>query len=312
MRPHLVIVGPTASGKSALALAIATRMGASARAEIVSADSMAVYRGMDIGTAKPAAAERALVPHHLVDLVDPNEDYSVARFQKDAASALATIESAGAHAIVVGGTGLYVDAMVDALSIPGRWDEVRTELETALASGLPVAELHDRLVRLDPVAAARMEPTNARRIVRALEVTLGSGTPFSAFGPGLQDARTQRDHGRFFLAGLQLPREVLAERIAARYEDQLERGFLEEVAGLAARYGEGLSRTAAQALGYKELAAHLRGDITLEDALAQALRRTVAFAKRQERWFRRDPRIRWFPAQTDGLADLVLQDWRRS
>ena len=292
----LVIVGPTASGKSALALEIARRTGA----EIISADSMAVYRGMDIGTAKPTPAERSLVPHHLIDVVGPDEEFSVADFQRLATSALAAV----GRAIVVGGTGLYVDALVDGFTLPGQFPGVREELETR-----PTEDLWARLERADPLAATRIEPGNRRRIVRALEVTLGSGHAFSSFGPGLQAARGERAEREFHLVGLCMPRPAIAGRIAARYEAQMAAGFLGEVEGLRAAYGERLSRTAGQALGYRELLAHLDGTCTLPEAVDEARRRTVRFSKRQERWFRRDPRIRWYEVNSVRLAEQVLADW---
>ncbi|HEX2048031.1 MAG TPA: tRNA (adenosine(37)-N6)-dimethylallyltransferase MiaA [Acidimicrobiales bacterium] len=290
-----MLVGPTASGKSALALDVARRLG---DVELVSADSMQVYREMDLGTAKPTPAERAEVPHHLLDLADPGEDFSVARFQAAAAEAMAGIEARGHRALVVGGSGLYVQAVVDGLALPGEWPELKAELE-----GQPVKALHSRLVELDPRAASRMEPGNARRVVRALEVTLGSGRPFSSFGPGLGAyPRT-----RFRLAGVWLPRKVLAERIAARYRDQLGAGFLGEVRGLKDR----MSRTAGQALGYKELLDHLAGDCTLEEAVEKAVARTKEFARRQRAWFRRDPRITWLGTVRNpvDLLPALLGDW---
>ncbi|MGH9279175.1 MAG: tRNA (adenosine(37)-N6)-dimethylallyltransferase MiaA, partial [Acidimicrobiales bacterium] len=175
-------MGPTASGKSALALAVARRLG---DLELVSVDSMQVYRGMDIGTAKPSLAEQAEIRHHLLDLADPADDYSVARFQAAASDALAAIESRGHRALLVGGTGLYLQAVVDGLTVPGTWPEVRAELEAEASTPAGVGVLYRRLEGADPPAAARIEPGNTRRIVRALEVTLGSGRPFSSFGPGL-------------------------------------------------------------------------------------------------------------------------------
>ncbi len=178
---HLALVGTTASGKSALALEVARGLG---DVELVSVDSMQVYRGMDVGTAKPTAAEQAEIPHHLLDLADPSEDFSVARFQTEAEAAIAGIESRGHRALLVGGTGLYMQAVVDGLRLPGQWPAVRAELEAALeAEGADrepaaVGAMHRRLADADPVAAARIEPGNSRRIVRALEVTLGSGRPF--------------------------------------------------------------------------------------------------------------------------------------
>jgi len=266
--------------------------------ELVSADSMQVYRGMDIGTAKPSPEEQAEVRHHLLDVAGPEEDYSVARFQADAADAIAGIESRGHRALVVGGTGLYVQAVVDGLALPGEWPELKAELE-----GQPPDALYRRLEELDPLAASRIEPGNARRLVRALEVTLGSGRPFSSFGPGLGAYPPTR----FRLAGVWVPRPVLAERIAARYRAQLAAGFLDEVRRLAAT----MSRTARQALGYKELLAHLAGEWTLEEAVDAAVRRTREFARRQRAWFRRDPRITWFGAPTNpvDLLPALLGDW---
>jgi tRNA dimethylallyltransferase len=290
---HVALVGTTASGKSALAMAVAR---ARPDVELVSVDAMQVYRGMDIGTAKPTPAERAEVPHHLLDLADPAEEYSVARFQSDAAAALADSEGRGKRALLVGGTGLYLRAVVDDLDIPGQWPEVRADLESEVAAHGPAA-LHARLTALDPAAAARIEPANARRIVRALEVTVGSGRPFSSFGPGL----TAHGEPRARLVGIALPPPVVADRIARRYAEQLAAGFLDEVRALAAR-PEGLSRTAGQALGYKELLAHLAGELDLDAAVDLAVRRTRRFARRQRAWFRRDPRIAWLHADDDPLA----------
>ena len=285
---HVAIVGPTASGKSALAMELARTTG---EFEIVSIDSMQVYRGMDIGTAKPTAEERAEVPHHLIDIADPGEDFTVARFQRAFRAALADIERRGRRALLVGGTGLYLRSVIDDLDIPGRFPEVRAELELEPDT----IALHARLAALDPVAAARMEPTNRRRVVRALEVTVGSGRPFSSFGPGL-DAYPPT---RFRQIGLDVDPDELRERIARRYDAQIAAGFLDEVRRLRERP---LSRTAGQALGYKELLAHVDGECDLETALETAVTRTRRFARRQRVWFRRDPRITWFPAP--GTGDL--------
>jgi tRNA dimethylallyltransferase len=301
---HLALVGPTASGKSALALALAERRRAQGElVELVTVDSMQVYRGMDIGTASPTAEERRRVPHHLVDVADPSDEYSVAEFRDAADRALADIESRGGSAILAGGTGLYLQAVIDRLELPGRFPEVAASLEAE-----PDTEgLHRRLAQLDPAAASRIERGNRRRIVRALEVTLGSGRRFSEFGPGL-DAYPSTP---FVLTGLRVDRELLGERIAARYAAQMDAGFLDEVRALAAR-PVGLSRTAAQALGYRELLGHLRGEVSLDEALGQAIDRTRQFAVRQIRWFRRDPRIEWFDHDGDPLAVLDALDahWR--
>jgi len=284
--PHVAIVGTTASGKSALAFALAA---AHPDIELVSVDSMQVYRGMDIGTAKPTLEERAAVPHHLIDLVDPHEDFTVARFQRAFVHALAGIEARGHRAVLVGGTGLYLRAAIDGLTLPGQYPATRAVLEPE-----STAVLHDRLRELDPVGATRMTATNRRRIVRALEVTIGSGRPFSSFGPGLESYPSTP----FRLLGIALPAEVVAARIDARYRQQLADGFVDEVARLNARPG-GVSRTASQALGYKELGAHLAGELSLDDAVDQAIRRTRQFARRQRAWFRRDPRIEWLTAERE-------------
>lgn len=283
----MALVGQTASGKSALALHLARTL---PDVELVTIDSMQVYRGMDVGTAKPTAAERAEVRHHLLDLADPWEEYSLARFQRDARRALADIARRGRRAVLVGGTGLYLRAVVDDLDIPGRYPEVRAALE----EDADTRALHARLVELDPLAASRMEPDNRRRVVRALEVTLGSGRPFSDFGPGLDD----HPEGRIPQVGVRLPAATVAERIARRYDRQVADGFLDEVDALLA-LDHPLSRTAAQALGYRELIAHRRGELPLADALDLAVRRTRRFARRQRAWFRRDPRIAWLDADAD-------------
>ncbi|MGI9118681.1 MAG: tRNA (adenosine(37)-N6)-dimethylallyltransferase MiaA [Acidimicrobiales bacterium] len=296
---HLALVGATASGKSALAMEVARR---DPTVELVSVDSMAVYRGMDIGTAKPTPAERAEVAHHLLDLADPGEDFSVARFQVAARVAIAAIEARGHRALLVGGTGLYLRAVVDDLDLPGQYPDTRASVE---AEPDTVA-LHQRLSGLDPVAAGRMEPTNRRRVVRALEVTTGSGRPFSSFGPGL---------GAYppvpiAQVGLRLPAEVLDARIEDRFAAMLDAGFLDEVLGLASRPG-GISRTARQALGYKELLAHVAGELSLDQAIEAAVARSRRFARRQLRWLRRDPRIAWQDVSDNPLAlvDDLLGDW---
>ena len=299
----MAVVGPTASGKSALALHLARR--ARARGlpvEIVSVDSMQVYRGMDIGTAKPGAAERAETPHHLIDVADPAEEYSVSRFQAEARAVLADLAGRGVPPLLVGGTGLYLRAVVDDLEIPGQWPKVRAGLEEE-ADRVGVAALHGRLAALDPEAAGRMLPGNRRRVLRALEVCVGGGRPFSSYGPGLEDYPPRPVR----MIGLDVPRPELDGRISERYRNQLAAGFLDEVAVLARRPA-GLSRTARQALGYRELLAHLEGSCSLEEAVEEAVRRTRAFARRQQSWFRRDPRVRWVPNTVAGVEE-GLGDW---
>ena len=296
---HLALVGPTASGKSALALELARRL---PDVELVCVDSMQVYRGMDVGTAKPSAAERAEVPHHLLDLADPAEEYSVARFQRDARRAIASIEERGHRALLVGGTGLYLRAVVDGLDMPGEWPELRAELEAEPDGDA----LHRRLAVLDPSTASRTAASNRRRVVRALEVTVGSGRPFSSFGSGL----TVHAPTAFVLAGVWLPRPMVARRIAERFDAMLAAGLVEEVRALAL-HPAGLSRTARQALGYREVLAHLSGQRSLEEAADEAVRRTRAFARRQRMWFRRDPRITWYGSAANPFAVLpaLLGDW---
>ncbi len=295
----VALVGVTASGKSALALDLARRRG---DCEIVSVDSMCVYRGMDIGTSKPGPEARAAVRHHLLDLVDPEEEFTVTRFQAAAREALAAIAGRGHHALLVGGTGLYLRAVVDGFSVPGRYPEVAAQLEAELAEGrADTADLHTRLAALDPVGAGRMEPTNRRRVVRALEVTVGSGRPFSDFGPGLG---AYPDTG-VPQVGLDLPSGEIDRRIEERFVAMVAAGLVDEVRALAAR-PQGISRTARQALGYREVLAHVEEGAPLADCLDEAVRRTRHFARRQASWFRRDPRITWVTGPA-GARDALEQ-----
>lgn len=292
-------MGPTASGKSELAVAVAARLG---DVEIVTADSMQVYRGMDIGTATPPEEARGGVVHHLFDVVDPDEDYDLSRYAMAAGEAVAAIESRGHRALLVGGTGLYVRAVVDGLTPPGRWPEVRAELEAVADT----TALRRRLSDLDPAAAARIEVGNRRRVVRALEVTVGSGRRFSTHGPGLGAYPATR----WRQVGLWVGRPAGAVRIAGRLSAMADAGLLDEVRRLWERPA-GLSRTARQALGYRQLIAHLEGERSLPDALADTVSATRAFARRQRMWWRRDPRIDWCAGMDNPLAvaPLLLGDW---
>jgi tRNA dimethylallyltransferase len=312
---HLALVGPTASGKSALALAVAEALG---DVEIVTVDSMQVYRGMDIGTAKPTVAEQAAVPHHLLDLADPGEEFSVARFQASAAEAIAGIAARGRRALLVGGTGLYFQAIVDGFDLPGEDRELRGSLyERAEAAGGTAALLAE-LGELDPVAAGRIEPGNTRRIVRALEVTIATGRPFSSFGPGVFSAGDggvgrRRPRLPVAVAGIWLSRELVARRIEARIAAMVDDGLVEEVRRLAGVPG-GLSRTAREGIGYKEILDHLEGSVpTLEAALRRTAERTRQLARRQRMWFRRDRRIAWIGTGGNPLAALpaLLATWNR-
>lgn len=289
----LAIIGPTASGKSSLAMALAR---AEPAVEIISADSMQVYRGMDIGTAKPTLQEQQEVKHHLIDILDPWQDYTVSHFAHDVAQAAHDIRARGNIPIMVGGTGLYVRVIVDDLEIPGQFPQARAEVE----ANPDTAALHEQLRALDPVAAERMEPSNRRRIVRALEVTLGSGRPFSSFGPGLDRYRPSPINQ----VACDRPRPSLDQRIDDRYDQQMRLGFLDEVRTVA-DHPNGMSRTARQALGYKELLEHLERAQPLDEALDVAKQRTRRFARRQQRWFRRDPRIEWFDLDSLSTNDVV-------
>lgn len=293
-RTPLALVGPTAVGKTDLSLALAESVGA----EIVSIDSMLVYRGMDVGTAKPSDAERARVPHHLIDVAEPSEAFSVARFQRTSRQVLREIDERGREALLVGGSGLYFRAIVDDLVFPGTDAATRSELEFQ-AEALGPEHLYERLASMDPVAAARIEPGNVRRIVRALEVPVVTGRPFSSFA----EAWERYDTDAVRPAGLRMSRELLVGRIRARVIGMLDEGWLDEVRSLVdAGFGGWLTST--QAIGYAELARHLRGDMTLDDALEATVKRTTNLARRQMAWFRRDPRIRWFTAP-DGAGAIV-------
>jgi tRNA dimethylallyltransferase len=280
--PVLALVGPTASGKTALALELAPRLGA----EVVSADAMLVYRGMDIGTAKPTPRERARVPHHLVDLVDPAEEFSVARFQPLARAAVADILGRGRVPLLVGGSGLYFHAVVDEFVFPPTDDAVRARLEAeTAAAGLPA--MYRRLADADPPAAARIQPGNLRRVVRALEVMELTGRPFSSFRAAM-DAPVSRY--RLTAVGLDPGAEALRARVAERVAAMAAAGLVDEVRRLA---GLPLSRTARQAIGYKELLDAMERGTPAEEALEAVVRRTRAYARHQLAWFRRDPRVRW-------------------
>lgn len=274
--------------------------------ELIAVDAMQVYRGMDIGTAKPTPAERVAVPHHAVDLVDPWDEFTLADYQRAEVAAETAIAAAGHRSVLVGGTGLYVRAVVDSLELPGQWPEIRATLEAEALVDTPA--LHARLAALDPQAATKMEPTNSRRVVRALEVCLGSGRPFSSFGPGLD----RYPESPVVQIGLRWPRPLLARRIDRRVAAMMDAGLLDEVRGLAAG-PRPLSSTARQALGYKELLDHLEGRCDLDEAVATIVTRTRQFAVRQDRWFGRDPRIRWvdMTAGPTAAVDAVLGALRR-
>ncbi|MGD9705223.1 MAG: tRNA (adenosine(37)-N6)-dimethylallyltransferase MiaA [Acidimicrobiia bacterium] len=292
-RRPVAIVGATATGKSALAH-VAARIRADV--ELVSIDAMQVYRGLDIGTAKPTAAERAELCYHGIDLVEPSETFSVADFVAAYDRALAGIAGRGHRPLIVGGTGLYLRAITDGLDLAGSWPDLRAELEAET----DIAALYERLRGLDPLAAERIEPANQRRIVRALEVCIGSGRSFSSYGPGL----TVYGEPRVEQIGLRWERAALSARIERRVRQMMADGLLGEVERLLAAPG-GLSRTARQALGYKELIDHLEGRVALDQAVQAIVVRTRQFAVRQDRWFRRDPRIRWLDIDSDPVGEAL-------
>ena len=278
--PVLALVGPTAAGKTEVALEVAERL----NAEVVSADAMIVYRGMDIGTAKPTPEERARVPHHLVDLVDPGEEFSVARFQPLARAAIADVLGRGRVPLLVGGSGLYFHAVVDEFVFPPTDPAVRARLESEAAEA-GLAELYRRLAAADPPAAARIQPGNLRRTVRALEVIELTGRRFSSFRAAMDDPVS-----RYRLTVLGLDPGPERARVAERVAAMAEAGLVDEVRRLAERP---LSRTARQALGYKELLDAMDEGTPPAEALAAVVRRTRTYARRQLAWFRRDPRVRW-------------------
>ena len=263
--------------------------------QIVVCDAMQVYKRMDIGTAKPTTEDQQLVQHHCIDLVAPSARFTVSDYQKDARAAVAKIHEAGANALVVAGTGLYLTSLIDELSFPGEWPAVRAELQREP----DVAALYRHLKALDPVAAKNIERSNRRRIERALEVCIGSGKPFSDNAPG---TGAYPDNGVVQI-GLLWPREALVKRVESRVKAMLQRGFLEEVAQL--RKDGAMSQTARQALGYAELNRHLDGKCTLDQAVGDIVTHTRQFAVRQERWFRRDPRIRWVHIEKDPVSEIA-------
>ena len=298
----VVILGPTAVGKSEVAIQLAERLGG----EIVSADSRLLYRGMDIGTAKPSPAERAGVPHHLIDVADPDEVWSLATFQERARQAIAEIHGRGRLPFLVGGTGQYLRGVIEEWEIPRVEPDpqLRKALENWAKEILPEG-LHARLAVLDPEAAARIDPRNLRRTIRALEVILHTGQRFSS----------QKGHGapRYDLLrlGLTRPRAELYARIDARIQAMLEAGLVGEVRRLLGQ-GYAPDLPSLSAIGYREIIAYLQGIITLDEAIAQIKRHTRAFVRRQANWFKPDdPAIRWFQASPGWIDKLeaLIRAW---
>lgn len=291
----IAVVGPTAAGKSDLGVGLALRLGG----EVVNADSMQLYRGMDIGTAKLTPAERRGVPHHLLDVWDVTEAASVAEYQRLARAEIDRLLAAGRTPVLVGGSGLYVRGALDALEFPGTDPAVRARLEGELAESGPGA-LHARLAVADPGAARAILPGNGRRIVRALEVIEITGRPFTASLPGPEPVYDTVQ------IGVDVGRPELDARIAARVDRMWEDGLVAEVRGLeAAGLREG--RTASRALGYQQVLAHLAGECTEEQARDDTVRATKRFARRQDSWFRRDPRVHWLSGAADHRGELLGQ-----
>jgi tRNA dimethylallyltransferase len=279
--PLLVVLGPTASGKSALAMAVAERVGG----EILSVDSMQVYAGMDVGTAKPTAAERAAVRHHLLDLVRPDELFAVARFVAEADAAIADAARRGVPLIATGGTPLYYKALFDGLfDGPGADEAVRGRLRERSND-----QLHARLSEVDPPAARRIHVNDHKRLVRALEVYELTGKPISSFQTHWADPQPRH---RAAWIGLDWDKEAINRRINARTKEMLAGGWVEEVTALLAAYPQ-WSHTAAEATGYKELIDHVQGRLSLADAAEQIKIATRQLARRQMKWFRRFPGVRW-------------------
>ncbi|MEV5364754.1 tRNA (adenosine(37)-N6)-dimethylallyltransferase MiaA [Streptomyces cellulosae] len=294
--PHaprvIAVVGPTAAGKSDLGVFLAQRLGG----EVVNADSMQLYRGMDIGTAKLTPEERGGVPHHLLDVWDVTETASVAEYQRMARARIDALLAEGRWPILVGGSGLYVRGAVDNLEFPGTDPEVRARLEEELALRGPGA-LHARLAAADPDAARAILPSNGRRIVRALEVIEITGRPFTANLPGHDSIYDTLQ------IGVDVARPELDERIARRVDRMWEAGLVEEVRALEAQ-GLREGRTASRALGYQQVLAAFAGECTLEEARAETVRATKRFARRQDSWFRRDPRVHWLSGAAADLREL--------
>jgi len=291
----VVVVGPTATGKTALGVALARAIGG----EVVNADSMQLYRGMDIGTAKATPAERGGVAHHLLDIWDVVETASVADYQARARACVDELLARGRTPVVVGGSGLYVRALIDRIEFPGTDPALRARLEAELAAGGP-QPLHERLASVDPAAAAAILPTNGRRIVRALEVVELTGRPFTATLPAYEPVYDAVQ------IGLDLPAPALDARIATRVDRMFATGLVEEVRRLE-RAGLRQGRTAGRALGYQQVLAHLDGRLTEAQAREETVRATRRFVRRQRSWFRRDPRVAWLDADEPNVSDAALR-----
>jgi len=293
--PIVAVVGATASGKTGLSLDLAERLGG----EVVNTDAMQVYRGMDVGTAKLPEAERRGIPHHLLDTLTITEPATVAEFQGWARAVIDRLRGAGTTPVLVGGSALYTRAILDRFEFPGTDDAIRERWERELAEHGPAA-LHAVLAERDPDAAERILPENGRRIVRALEVVELTGRPFSASLPTLDYADPHTVQ-----IGVDIDRETLDRRIAERVDAMFESSFVEEVRRLL-DHGLADGRTAPRAIGYREVMAHLRGELTEAEAREQTATATRRFARRQDSWFRKDPRILWLRYDDPELVDKAV------
>ena len=295
-QPVVAVVGATASGKTGLSLDLAERLGG----EVVNTDAMQVYRGMDVGTAKLPVAERRGIPHHLLDVLEVTQPATVALFQRWARDVVADVRGRDATPVLVGGSALYTRAILDRFEFPGTDDSLRRELEAELER-VGSAALHERLQGVDPAAAAQILPDNGRRVVRALEVIALTGRPFSASLPTLEYADPLTVQ-----IGVDIDRPTLTARIEARVDAMFAGGLVDEVEALLARGLED-GRTAGRAIGYREVAGYLRGDRTLAEAVEQTKAATRRFARRQDAWFRKDPRIVWVPYDDPGRVDAAVR-----
>jgi tRNA dimethylallyltransferase len=291
----IVICGATATGKSDLAVELAQKIDA----EIINADSMQLYKGMDIGTAKITMDERKGVPHHLMDLLEVTEDANVAWYQDKARAAITDIHARGKNAIVVGGTGLYIKAILDELNFPDTDPVVRAELELEFATK-GIAPLFERLEKLDPAAALAIDRANSRRVIRALEVIKITGKPFTANLPREESSRYP--YAKQF--GLVMDRDALSERISARVDQMWEKGLVQEAEKLVTA-GILKGTTAQRALGYAQVIAQIEGRVTEEEAREETKRATRQYARRQETWFSRDERITWISPVQNALERIL-------
>ena len=285
MNKVIVIAGPTASGKTDLAIKLAHEI----NGEIISADSMQIYRGMDIGTAKPTMEERQGIPHYLIDIVDPDEEYSVAHFQRDAKNCIKEILNRGKVPIVAGGTGLYINSLVYNINFSettADW-EYRKQLEEIARDKGP-EELHRFLQKVDPVSAEKIHPNNIKRVIRALEVFKTTGKPISQHQ---LESRTEKPEYEFKIFGLEMDRKILYERINKRVDKMMEMGLYEEVEGLLEKYSPDL--VSLQGIGYKEIISAIKGEYSLEEAVEKIKLNTRHLAKRQITWFKKTENLRW-------------------